>query len=135
VFGEYMRSTQRIAKAGVNTDVTNTAWDVTGSILLTGETASYGIVRPKSNVDPTTGQWGALQILARYAELNVDGKAFTDGLAGTGASRNAKSFTIAANWYPTAYIKYYLTYERTKFDNSSVRPNENVILFRTQLGF
>jgi phosphate-selective porin OprO/OprP len=135
VFGEYMRSTQEVAKSGVTTEVSNAAWDVTGSILLTGEAATYGIVRPTNNFDPSTGHWGALQLLARYSTLKVDSSAFTAGLAGTGASREAKSFTVAANWYPAAYIKYYLTYEHTSFDNSAVRPNENVILFRTQLGF
>jgi len=52
-------------------------------------------------------------------------------------SREARSFTIAANWYPTAYIKYYATFERTVFDGSpsGPRPAENVILVRAQLGF
>jgi phosphate-selective porin OprO/OprP len=133
VFGEFMRSSQSITLAGVQTDVANQAWEVTGSFVLTGEAASDRGVRPKDNFDPANRKWGALQVLARYSELAVDQAAFTAGLAGAGASRVAQSFTLAANWYPAAYIKYYATFERTVF--SGTRPAENVILFRTQVAF
>ncbi len=136
-FAEYMRSAQPVARDGVETRVTNQAWEVTASILLTGEAASYAGVRPKNNFDPAKGHWGALQLLGRYTTLKIDRAAFTAGLAAPNASRDAKSFTIAANWYPTAYIKYYATFERTVFDGSASgpRPAENVILVRAQLGF
>jgi phosphate-selective porin OprO/OprP len=136
-FAEYMRSAQSIARDGLQTRVTNQAWEVTASILVTGEGASYNGVRPKNNFDPTKGHWGALQLLGRYTKLRVDRAAFTAGLAAAAASREARSFTIAANWYPTAYIKYYATFERTVFDGNAhgPRPAENVILVRAQLGF
>lgn len=134
-FAEYMRSTERVARASTLTDVTNQAWEVTGSFLLTGDAASYGMVRPKNNFDPANGHWGALQVLARYSTLTIDRGAFTAGLTAANASRQAKQFTVAANWYPASYMKYYATFERTTFDNSTVRPSENVILFRTQLSF
>jgi phosphate-selective porin OprO/OprP len=135
-FAEYMRSKQPVAKSGVTTDVDNHAWEVTGSYVLTGEGASYSGVRPKSNFDPANGHWGALQVLGRYTQLTVDQAAFDAGLAAASANREAKSFTIAANWYPSATIKIYATFERTKFfGGSAARPVENVILYRTQLGF
>src|SRR5262249_48696166 len=71
-FAEYMRSTQRVAKAAALTDVTNQAWNLTGSFLVTGEAASYGIVRPKNTFDPANGHWGALQLLARVSHLAID---------------------------------------------------------------
>jgi phosphate-selective porin OprO/OprP len=132
-FAEFMRSAQSITLAGVQTEVANQAWEVTGSFVLTGEAASDRGVRPKNSFDPANGAWGAFQVLARYSELAVDQAAFSAGLAGAGASRVAQSFTLAANWYPAAYIKYYATFERTVF--SGTRPAEDVILFRTQLAF
>jgi len=137
VFGEYMWSKQAVSGGGPTTDVSNHAWDVTASFLLTGEAASYNGVRPKQTFDPAHGHWGALQVLGRYTRLTVDARAFTAGLAAAGASREAKSFTIAINWYPSAYIKHYVTYERTVFDSnvSGSRPPENVILYRAQLAF
>jgi len=135
-FAEYMRSTQAVAKDAVNTDVTNHGWDVTGSYVVTGEAATDRGVRPTNNFDPTAGRWGALQIVGRYSELHVDPDVFSAGLASATANQKAQSFTIAANWYPVAYIKYYATFERTKFSGgNAARPTENVILFRTQLAF
>jgi phosphate-selective porin OprO/OprP len=94
-------------------------------------------VRPKSDFDPANGQWGALQLVARYTTLTVDRSAFIAGLASAGSSRETRSFTLGANWYPNAYIKLYGTFERTMFntDVTDGRPAENVILFRTQLAF
>ncbi|MES1164729.1 MAG: porin, partial [Verrucomicrobiota bacterium] len=134
-FGEYMRSTLDVAKGAATTTVTDSAWDVTASIFLTGEGASSGIIRPAHNFDPPTGKWGALQLLARYSVLTAGQAAFDAGLTAANASRQATQFAVGADWYPAPYVKYYLTYEQTRFDNSAVRPNENLVLFRTQLVF
>jgi phosphate-selective porin OprO/OprP len=135
VFTEYVRSTQDVAKSTTTTSVSNSAWDVSGSFLVTGEASSYGTIRPKTTFDPAKGSWGALQVVARFAELAVDNDAFTAGLAASTASREATQFTVGANWFPSAYIKYYLNYERTTFSGGSTRPNENAIFLRVQLGF
>jgi phosphate-selective porin OprO and OprP len=137
VFGEYMWSTQRVTRLADTRDISNEAWEVTASYVITGEAASERGVRPRNPFDPPGGKWGALQLLARYTELHVDPDAFTSGLAAAGASPVAKSFTVGANWYPAAYIKYYGTFERTTFAPGALttRPAENVILFRLQLGF
>jgi phosphate-selective porin OprO/OprP len=136
-FGEYMRSTQDVVKNGLVQNVTNHAWDLTGSYVLTGETGADRGVRPRNNLDPPTGRWGALQLVARYAELHIDEAVFAADLAAPGASRKAQSFTVGANWYPAAFIKYYATFERTIFDGDAdgARPAENVILFRAQVAF
>ena len=119
------------------TNLTNNAWDVTGSYVLTGEAASDRGVRPKTNFDPQAGTWGALQLVARYSELAIDRTAFTAGLAAVGASRQARQWTVGVNWYPTAQLKYYATFERTAFDNEvgTPRATENVMLVRAQLAF
>jgi phosphate-selective porin OprO/OprP len=136
VFAEYMRSTQAVTRAGTGADVTNQAWDVTGSIVLTGEPAGDRGVRPTNGFDPANGHWGALQLVARYSALTVDREIFDRGFAAATASRKARSFTLGANWYPVAFIKYYATFERTSFDGGNApRPAENVILFRAQVAF
>lgn len=134
-FAEYMTSEQEVARAGVVNEVSNHAMQVSGSLMLTGEAASYGMIRPKENFNPAQHHWGALQLLARYSTLTVDQLAFDAGLAAATASREAKSFTIAMNWFPNANVKYYATFERTTFDGGATRPAEDVILFRTQIGF
>ena len=134
-FAEYVRSAQTVTRAGVDTRVVNVGWNVTLSFLVTGDTASYGLVRPKSAFDPPNHHWGALQLVARVSRLAVDPDAFGNGLAAAGASRKATQATVGANWYLTAFIKIYGTYERTAFDAASARPIEHVLLFRTQLAF
>ena len=92
-------------------------------------------MQPKFNFDPAAGRWGALQLVGRYAVLNLDHTAFALGLASANASRLTKSLTIGANWYPNSFIKIYGTYERTLFESLTSRPSENAILVRSQLAF
>jgi phosphate-selective porin OprO/OprP len=136
VFGEFMSSTQNVARTGTSREFTNTAWNITGSFLLTGEAASSGITRPRLPFDPPAGNFGAVQIVARYAVLDLDDDIFESGFAAAGASEEARQFTVGVNWYPASVFKYYLNYERTAFAEGLApsRPTENIILFRVQLG-
>ncbi|MDO8795550.1 MAG: porin, partial [Vicinamibacterales bacterium] len=136
-FSEYMRSSQQVTRNAVQTEVTNQAWNVTATYLVTGESGSAGIIRPRNNFDPANGHWGALQILGRYMALTVDQSAFDAGLAAAGASREAKAVTLGVNWYPNPYLKYYFSFERTVFDGDPTGPRhaENAILVRNQIGF
>jgi len=135
-FAEYMRTTQAVSRAGNNYDVTNDGWEVTGSYVLTGEPASDRGVRPAHPFDPSTGQWGALQVVARYSALQVDPVTFEHGLAASGASGKAASFAAGANWYPVTVMKYYLMFEHTTFSGGlAPRPSEHIVIFRVQLSF
>ena len=134
-FLEYVRSAQQVSRAGSDGNIINQGWGIAGSYVLTGETSSDRGVRPRHGFEPSAGHWGALQVAARYSRLAVDPLAFTRGFAAATASRTARAFTLAANWYPTAFIKYYATYERTRFDAGAPRPAENIILFRAQVAF
>jgi phosphate-selective porin OprO/OprP len=135
-FGEYMRSTQEIARTSAAESVTNDAWEVTASYVLTGEAASDRGVHPGRAFDPQAGSWGAVQVVARYSELHIDPIAFSHGLAAATASGGAKSWAVGANWYPATPIKYYVMYERTSFgEGNAMRPAENVVVFRMQLAF
>ncbi len=80
-FAEYARTTLDILTSGVPRTVTNQAWGVTASYVLTGEATSERGVRPKKPFDPAAGTWGAVQVAARYAELRLDGELFASGIA------------------------------------------------------
>ena len=134
-FVEYMLSRQDVSKSNVRSELNNQGWNVTASYVVTGENATDRGVRPKDNFDPVEHHWGALQLLARYATLAVDQEAFSRGLAAATASRIGHQFTVGANWYPAAWIKYYGTYERTTFDEGAPRPTENAVIFRAQIAF
>lgn len=55
VFGEWMQSTQEVARLGVAREISNHAWEVTGSYVLTGEAASDRGVKPRRASIPPTG--------------------------------------------------------------------------------
>jgi phosphate-selective porin OprO/OprP len=134
-FVEYVRSAQEVSRAGSSGDIVNQGWGITGSYVVTGEAASDRGVRPRYPFDPSAGHWGALQLVARYSHLRVDPAAFSQGFAAATASRDASAFTLGANWYPAAFLKYYATFEQTSFDGGAARPTEHVILVRAQVAF
>ncbi|MEO7891073.1 MAG: porin, partial [Vicinamibacterales bacterium] len=99
-FGEYVRVQQDVVKGATHLTFTNSGWDVSSVFNLTGEAASSGVVQPRSGFDPPTSKYGALQLVARYAALDVDQDIFTAGFAAAAASQTAKQATIGVNWYP-----------------------------------
>ena len=132
---EYLRTTQDVLRSGATSAVTNQGWEVTGSYVLTGEAASDRGVHPNHNLDVEHGEWGALQVAARYSELRVDPLAFRNGLATANSNQRARAVTLGANWYPNPFIKYYATFERTLLDGGVGPRSENVWLLRAQLAF
>ena len=120
--------------------LTNSAWSVTGSWLLTGEDASYGNVKPKNFFVPSAGKWGALQFVARFNRLDVDEASFTGGFADAAKSvRRAIAWGAGLNWIWNSNLKYVLDYEQTRFKGGAVqsldRPTEKSFQTRLQLAF
>ncbi len=134
-FAEYVRSTQAVAGSRGAAEVSNHAWDLSGSWLLTGETGSPAMIHPIHDFDPQNHEWGALQIVARYSALTIDRDAFDLGLAAPGASREARQVTVGANWILNPFVKFYATWEQTTFEGNDARPAEHAIVFRSQLAF
>lgn len=138
-FVEYVHTDQPVRKGGVSEDVAHDAWQIAGSIVLTGEAAtdSSAGVRPPANVDFGRGHLGAFQIAARYHALEVDERAFALGFAAPGSSRKAQAWTVGLNWYLTPNFRYVFNFERTVFDGDpdAARRPENGFAFRTQLSF
>lgn len=136
-FAEFAWSRQPISRGGVVSQVANQASEVTASYVLTGEAASDQGVRPRAPFDPARGQWGAVQVLGRYAQLDIDDLVFVRGLAAAGSASSARALSLAVNWYPVAAIKYYATFERTAFTTGAppARPTEHSFIVRAQLGF
>lgn len=144
ILAEYVISDQPVASATKSAELQNSAWDVTGSWVLTGEDASYAGVTPLHPFDPRTGGWGAWQLVARYASLSVDDKAFSDGFANsTKSADGASEWSVGLNWYLNRNIRAGLSFSHTWFDGftGKVSPGaapaqaENVLFSRIQLAF
>jgi len=136
---EYGYSSQEVRKDVVTGTVDNTAWQVRASYLLTGEDASYKQIVPKNNFGFGTGGWGAWELAFRYANLDVDGAAFTKGFADpTKSVSEIDSVTAGLNWYLNPNILWALNYEHSWFDRGvkvGNRDPENVFLTRVQFLF
>jgi phosphate-selective porin OprO/OprP len=147
LLGEYVATGQRITNGKNSTDVNNNAWEVSGSWLLTGEDATYTAITPRHNFDPRNNQWGAWQLVARYAELNVDSDVYTSGLADPKKSADgAQAWAVGLNWYLNKNIRADLSFSHTTFNGYTggkpasgtlVVPaqDENVLFTRIQLAF
>ena len=138
-FAEYVHTRLPIRKGSVREQISHDAWQIAGSYVLTGETATdaAGGLRPRTDFDVGNGHFGALQVAARYHSLSVDERALTLGLAAEGSSRRADAWTLGLNWYLTGHLRYTFNFERTDFDDGAdaARPAENAVVFRTQVNF
>lgn len=138
LFAEFVRSSHEVARRAdtLSTTVAHHGWNLTASVVTTGEDASDRGVRPSANFDPRRGSWGAFQILMRYSAVSFDDRAFSAQLASSTSSQSARAFGVGANWYANPFIKYYVMFERTAFEGgSSAKPAEHALQIRAQLAF
>ena len=143
LLGEYVRSSIRVstgANAKPREQLTNDAWQAVGIFVLTGEEARFGNINPTHPFTLGGDGWGAIELLARAGQLNVDNNAFTLGFAdNTTAAESAQSWAAGINWYLNRNIKASLDYEHTTFDggakNNQDRPDEKVLFTRVQVSW
>ena len=95
---------------------------------------------PKNSFDWAAGTWGALELVARYSELNIDDDAFTAGLLSLASSaKNAQDVGVGVNWYLNRNVKLQVNYDQTSFDGGAPagadRKDEKVLFTRVQLAY
>jgi phosphate-selective porin OprO/OprP len=146
LLGEYVISDQRVTGGTITgkkpDDLQNTAWEISGGWVLTGENATYNGVTPLHPFSLHNGNWGAWQFVARYATLDVDQAAFKDGFASllTSASE-ARAWSVGLNWYLNRNIRVNASFSRTLFTGGTgptatvTRQPENTLFTRIQLAF
>ena len=83
--------------------------------------------------------WGALELVARYGELDVDDDAFPLFANPTASASQANAWSVGFNWYLTQNLKLVATYTRTTFEDGAAagadREDENTLFTRAQLSF
>lgn len=147
LIGEYTEASQDVSRStagGVRSDSIDTsAWQAAISWFLTGEEAAFRGFKPNSVFSLDQDTWGAFELVARYHQLSVDGRAFAAGLDSFAdpavAARKATGYTLGLNWYLSPNVKWVLNYEHTTFEGGAPggadRPDEQAILARVALGF
>ncbi len=144
VMGEYALSSQRLAgvnRLGRSTVIkqNNKAWQVLASYVVTGEDNSFGAIKPIQKFDPLNGTWGALQLAARWTEMDVDNDTFLLLDPNKSAGR-ASAWTVGANWILNSNALIRADYENVHFGGGGTTVNHNrdteqVFATRFQLSF
>jgi len=149
VLGEYIAATSEVGlAAGSKTKLKNSAWQLATGYVLTGEKASYKGVVPANDFDRAAGSWGAFEVVARVAVLDIDDAAFVGGASSfadpAASATKATSFAVGANWYLSKVSRVSVDFTHTKFDitagstpaaTSPIKNSENALLARYQLNF
>jgi phosphate-selective porin OprO/OprP len=137
LFAEAIRVRQDVSRdvgAGLVRSATldNDAWQITGEWFVTGQKAGF-----RNPSGP-----GAVQLVARVAELTVDDESFAGGAISfadpAAAARRARTTAVGVSWFPVRGLKATAAYQLTDFDGGAAdgdRPDEKVLLFRLQEAF
>jgi phosphate-selective porin OprO/OprP len=145
LLGEYVISDQEVRNGTRSADLRNTAWEISGGWVLTGENALFTGVTPNHPFDPRNGQWGAVQLVARYAELDVDKDAFPVFANPKVSASSAQAWAVGLNWYLNRNIRVNASFSRTTFTGGGTPAGsapgsvtshpEEVFFTRVQLAF
>lgn len=139
LLGEYVRNRQEVRRNTNVAALTNSAWQAAAYYVLTGEKNSFKHINPARPFDLSKGQFGALELAARYSELRVDGDSFPTYADPAKSAGRAKAWAGGINWYLTQKVKVAANYEVTRFkggaSGSRDRENEKAILSRFEVAF
>jgi len=139
---EYVISSQDLVAGVRSVRQDNRGWQVAASWVMTGEDNSFQAIRPARIFDPAAGTWGALQLAARWSELEVDADSFRYGGVFADPAKSARKATewaLGLNWYPNTHIKLMADYAQTYFQGGAAkgkdREPEKVFQTRFQYQF
>lgn len=148
VLGEYVNVSQDVTRAtptaGLRSaTLDNTAWQVQFAWFATGEDEAFRGFTPGSVFSLENHTWGALELVARYHELDIDDDAFVEGTNSfanpdTSASK-ASAWGVGLNWYLNQNYKWSVNYDVTSFAGGAAagadRPDEKAVFTRFALQF
>jgi phosphate-selective porin OprO and OprP len=146
ILGEYTQVEQDVARTvgGVTRadTLTHSAWQAQFSWFLTGEDEAFRGFTPGSTWQPGKSGWGALELVARYQELDVDDDAFAGGAnsfanPATAVTKEA-AYGIGLNWYPWNTVKLSINYDLTRFEGGATmrdRADEQALFSRFAVNF
>ena len=138
VLGEYIISSQEVRRGATTAKLNHKAWQASAGYFLTGEQAGFRSPTPKKPFDLKEGHFGALEIAARYGELDLDDDAFPTFANPASAVTKAKAVGVGVNWHLNKQIKVVVNYEHTTFEGGGAdgdRASEDFVVTRFQHAF
>jgi phosphate-selective porin OprO and OprP len=146
VLGEYTQVEQDVSRvvgtSTISDTLTHSAWQVQFAWFMTGEEETFRGFTPGSTFQPGKSGWGAVELVARLHQLELDDDTFVGGADSfanplTAVSR-ATAYGVGINWYPWNTVKLSLNYEQTEFEGGAAtgdRPDEQALLSRFAVNF
>jgi phosphate-selective porin OprO/OprP len=139
ILSEFIVSSQQIRVGTSTARLNHRAWQASAGYFLTGEVAGFRSPTPKKPFDLNEGTWGAVEIAARYGELDIDDDAFPVFANPSSAASKARSLGLGVNWHLNRQIKVTVNYEHTTFEGGAAdgtdRPAEDFVVTRFQHSF
>jgi phosphate-selective porin OprO/OprP len=106
------------------------AWTVTGERRpYSISKAAFSGIKPDRPLDPANGDWGALELAARYSHLDLNDSGLNGG--------EMNNITLGANWYLNNYMRLMGNVIFVDTDENATTPNDDptVFLMRSQVKF
>lgn len=141
VLAEWTRSSTEVRRGTELKELEHEAWQVAATYVVGGGEPSFRGVNPKRPFDRGARTWGALEIVARISEMDIDDAAFPLFANPASSATAAESVALGLNWWLNRNIKVVLDYERTEFEGGAGigdggdREDENVLFSRFQVSF
>lgn len=114
---EYLRTF--INRNNGRDDLQFDGWYTYGSWFMTGESRKYnpksgkfGHIKPKHKFDLNNGGLGAIEVAARYSEVNLNDQRISGG--------RESDVTLGVNWYLNSYIRLMANYVFVQTDNNTL---------------
>jgi phosphate-selective porin OprO/OprP len=140
---EVQRGTGRIA------DVNNYGYNLSAGYVLTGEESTYRGVSPKNSFNPSAGTWGAFEMVARFAGVDIDDTVFTGPATLRLANPNVSAteittYGLGLNWYLSKSVRagfnvfhdeFKLAPEAAPASDALISDDETTFISRLQLSF
>lgn len=146
LLAEYVASSIELTNGANSREITNTGFNLSAGYVLTGEDASYAGVKPKTVFNPAAGTWGAFEVVARFAQVDIDDDVFAgaSALAGLNNATQTTSYGLGLNWYLSRTVRANLNLFHNTFDlpagaapaaGSVLSDDETALITRVQVSF
>lgn len=142
---EYGMINQELLDGTAESDFDITGYYVQATWLLTGEDKPLeNRVKPKNNLDPANGGWGAFELAARLAMVKVADEAIDAGIMAAGENQDTQEIAVGLNWWWAPNVALRLTYHMFSFDEDltpaigtgdSLEDKQDVFYVRWQIDF
>lgn len=150
ILAEYVGSAIEVQRPGFGArEVKNFGYNLSVGYMLTGEDSTYHGVTPRTVFNPAAGTWGAFEVVARVAGVNVDDTVFAGPAASRLANPNASAtqldtYALGLNWFLSRSVRAGFNLYRNEFKlapgaapaaNALIADDETTFTSRLQVAF